>query len=263
MSEDGARRPWTSPSRLATFRECARKYRFQHVEKLPTRPSPHMDLGSNVHAALRDWFRLPRSQRTWERMLELYRAAWRANMPAFRTRSRDELRAFGERGKAMLQRFVEETPAETEPIAIEKWVGLDFGDLEVKGKVDRVDLLPDGTLRVVDYKTGKFPRDPGRVQADDLAAVVYAAGASRDFVGAPVGAIEYLYLGSGERIAFPVDEAWRGERERAVGSLARTVRAAEAADAFPATPTPRCAWCDFVRRCAEGQAFLDAHGARR
>ena len=183
-----------------------------------------MDLGSNVHAALRDWFRLPRAERTWERMLELYRAAWRTNMPAFRARSRDELREFGERGKAMLRRFVAETPADLEPVAIEKWVGLDFGDLEVKGKVDRVDLLPDGSLRVVDYKTGKFPRDPEQVRADDLAAAVYAGGASRDFVGAPVGAIEYLYLAGMERLAFPVDEAWRAERERSIGELARTVQ---------------------------------------
>ena len=260
---DGARKPWTSPSRLSTFRECPRKYRFQHVEKLPTKPSPHMDLGSNVHAALRDWFRLPRAERTWERMLELYRAAWRANMPAFREKSRDELREFGERGKAMLRRFVDETPAETEPVAIEKWVGLDFGDLEVKGKVDRVDLLPDGSLRVVDYKTGKFPRDPEQVRAGDLAAVVYAAGASRDFVGAPVGAIEYLYLAGMERLEFPVDEAWRAGRERSVGDLARAVRAAEAADDFPPAPSKLCAWCDFLRRCPEGQAFLDARGARR
>ena len=260
---DETRKPWTSPSRLATFRECPRKYRFQHVEKLPTRPSPHMDLGSNVHAALRDWFRLPRAERTWEAMLELYRAAWRANMPAFRGKSRDELREFGERGKAMLRRFVDETPADTEPVAIEKWVGLDFGDLEVKGKVDRVDLLPDGSLRVVDYKTGKFPRDPEQVRAEDLAAVVYAAGASRDFVGAPVGEIEYLYLAGMERLTFPVDEAWRAERERSIGELARTVQAAEAADAFPPTPTKLCAWCDFLRDCPAGQAFLDARGARR
>jgi RecB family exonuclease len=222
-----------------------------------------MDLGSNVHAALRDWFRLPRAERTWDRMLELYRAAWRTNMPAFRARGRDELREFGERGKAMLRRFVAETPADLEPVAIEKWVGLDFGDLEVKGKVDRVDLLPDGSLRVVDYKTGKFPRDPGQVRTDDLAAAVYAGGASRDFVGAPVGEIEYLYLAGMERLTFPVDEAWRAERERSIGELARTVQAAEAADAFPPTPTKLCAWCDFLRDCPAGQAFLDARGARR
>ena len=56
------RKPWTSPSRLATFLQCPRKYDFQHVKKLPTKPSPHLDLGSNVHAALRaggshtEWF---------------------------------------------------------------------------------------------------------------------------------------------------------------------------------------------------------------
>lgn len=260
---DEPRRPWTSPSRLATFRDCPKKYRFQHVEKRPTKPSPHLDLGSNVHRALRDWFLLPRVERTWERMLELYRAAWRENMPAFRTRSRDELKDFGERGKAMLRRFVAETPTDVDPLMLEKWVGMDLPEIDVRGKVDRVDALPDGSLRVVDYKTGKFPRDPDAEIARDLAAAVYAAGASRDFVGAPVGAIEYLYLAEMRVLAFPVDPEWRAARERAVEALAHEARAAEAADAFPAKPTRLCAWCDFVRLCPEGQAFLDAREPRR
>ena len=117
---------------------------------------------------------------------------------------------------------------------------------------------PDGSLRVVDYKTGRFPRDPEGEIAKDLAAAVYAAGASRDFVGAPVGAIEYLYLGEMRVLAFPVDPGWRAARERTVETLAHEARAAEAADAFPAKPTRLCAWCDFVRLCPEGQAFLDA-----
>ena len=67
---DEPRKPWTSPSRLATWQQCPRRYDFQHVQKLPTKPSPNLDLGSNVHAALRDWLRLPPAQRTWDGLLE-------------------------------------------------------------------------------------------------------------------------------------------------------------------------------------------------
>jgi putative RecB family exonuclease len=257
------KKPWTSPSRLSTWLGCPRRYRFQHLEKLPTKPSPHLDLGSNVHATLRDWLRLPPSARSWEALLEFYRAAWRTNRPAFRNRSREELREWGERGVAMLRRFAEETPADLAPLAIEKWVGIDFGDLDVRGKVDRVDGLPDGSLRIIDYKTGRFPKDPARVREEDLAAAVYARGASTNFAGAPVTVVEYLYLDTMDRLSFPVDDAWQAHKETAIATLARTVRDAEASGDFPPRPTKLCAWCDFKDRCPEGRAFLDAPGARR
>lgn len=251
------RKPWFSPSRLKTFLECPRKYDFSVVQKIPGRPSPHLDLGSNVHAALRDFLRLPPAQRTWEALLEAYRAAWRANKPAFARRTRDELRDWGERGKAMLQRFFDEVAPDLEPLALEKNVRIEFADFTLGGRVDRVDALPDGTLRVVDYKTGKFPRDLARAREDDLAAAIYARGTSEAFVGAPVSVVEYLHLGTMERLVFPVDPAWQAHKETAVVVLAGRAREAEVRGTFEAQPSNFCRWCDYLQRCREGRAFLD------
>ncbi|MEP7027807.1 MAG: PD-(D/E)XK nuclease family protein [Candidatus Eisenbacteria bacterium] len=258
VRRDQAKRPWFSPSRLKLFLECPRRYEFQVVQKLPTAPSPHMDLGSNVHAALRDWLRLSPRERSWDRLLEFYRAAWRGNMPAFAGRSREELQEYGERGKVMLRRFAEETPADLAPVAIEKNVHADYGELVVGGRVDRVDALAGGVLKVVDYKTGKFPRSPARAREEDLAAPVYARGTSALFAGAPVVEVEHHYLATGERLSFPVDEAWQVQKDAVVLDLARRVLRAESAGEFPPAPSKLCAWCDFRARCPEGQAFLDA-----
>jgi len=255
---EAPKRPWFSPSRLKLYLECPRRYQFQVVQKLPTAPSPHMDLGANVHAALRDWLRLAPKERSWDRLLEFYRAAWRANKPAFDRRSREELQEYGERGKVMLQRFAETVPKDLAPVAIEKNVNADYGELIVGGRVDRVDALEGGALKVVDYKTGKFPKQPARAREEDLAAPVYARGASALFAGAPVVEVEYLYLATGERLSFPVDEAWQAHKDLAVVELARRTAEAEASGEFPATPSRLCAWCDFKARCPEGQAFLDA-----
>ena len=257
-----AKKPWTSPSRLSNYLKCPRKYEFQEVKKIPSKPSPNLDLGSNVHAALRDWMRLKPAARTWDTLLELYRAAWRQNMPAFKNRTRDELRDWGERGKAMLRRFADEIAPDLEPVMIEKWVGIEFEDIQVRGKVDRVDLLPDGSLRIIDYKTGRFPKRPDLERADDLAAAVYARGASTDMVGAPVAEVEYLYLDSMERLTFPIDDVWQVQREMAIETLAKALLEAERNAEFPPAPSPLCAWCDYKERCPEGQAFLDARAGR-
>jgi len=251
-------RAWTSPSRLKLFLDCPKRYHFQHVLALPTLPSPHLDLGNNVHAALRDWLLLSPAQRTWDALLAAYRAAWRKNQKAFARKSRDELREWGLRGIAMLRQFMAETPADVAPLALEKWVGADFGGIAVRGRADRIDALPDGTLLVIDYKTGKFPRDVARLKEGDLAAPVYARGASETFAGAPVSRVEHLYLATMERVVFEVDAPWQAHKDVAVAELAGQARAAEAAGAFPARPSGLCRTCDFRPRCPEGKAFLDA-----
>jgi RecB family exonuclease len=257
------KKPWYSPSRLKTFVECARKYEFAVVKKLPTPPQPHFDLGTNVHAALRDWLRLKPAQRTRENLVEFYRAAWRQNMPAFARRSRDELRDWGERGKAMILRYADEVAPDLEPVLIEKLVTADYGDVAVGGRVDRVDALPDGSLKVVDYKTGRYPKSPSRLKEEDLAAAVYARATSANFAGMPVTSVELHYLDGGETLEFVVDEAWQAHKDLAVVSAAHAAREAELAGAFPPQPSVLCRWCDFRARCPEGQAFVDGAGDAR
>ena len=43
------------------------------------------------------------------------------------------------------------------PTVVEDWGRMDVRGVEIFGKADRIDRLPDGTLAIVDYKTGKPP----------------------------------------------------------------------------------------------------------
>ena len=56
--------------------------------------------------------------------------------------------------------WVEQTLADQpdrKPVAIEAWGRTQVKGITVRGKVDRIDRLPDGTLAIVDYKTGGPP----------------------------------------------------------------------------------------------------------
>ena len=252
------KKPWYSPSRLTTFVQCPRKYQFMHVLKLPGLPSPNLDLGNNVHAALRDWLRLKPKERTRENLIEFYRNAWRGNKKAFERRTRDELKEWGERGKAMLLRYADSLDPALEPIMTERTISADYGDVVLGGRVDRVDALPDGSLIVVDYKTGKFPGRPQRAKDEDLAAPVYSRATSLAFAGAPVQQVQLHYLESGQQLVFEVDEIWQMSKDLAVVEAAHKARDAEKANEFPAQTSVLCGWCDFKDRCPEGKAFLDA-----
>jgi RecB family exonuclease len=252
------KKPWYSPTRLKTFLDCPRKYEFSVVRKLPTAASKHLDFGNNVHAALRDWLRMSPKLRTKDNLVQFFRSAWRDNSKAFERSPREEVREWGERGKAMLLRYADVVPPNLEPVLIERLVSADYGDVVVGGKVDRVDALPDGSLKVIDYKTGKFPKSPARFREEDLAAPVYARATSLAFAGAPVVEVELQYLESGESLVFTIDEMWQAHKDLAVVSAAHATHEAEKSNTFEPRPSPLCDWCDFKQRCPEGKAFLDA-----
>src|SRR3989344_3812582 len=50
-----------SPSSINTFKQCARKYIYQYIEKLPTFPSIHTVRGNIAHSCLEDFYEIDTS----------------------------------------------------------------------------------------------------------------------------------------------------------------------------------------------------------
>ncbi|MEE4154375.1 MAG: double-strand break repair protein AddB [Erythrobacter sp.] len=59
---------------------------------------------------------------------------------------------------ARFEQWIEEAEAEGRRVlASEAWGSMSWRGVSVSGRADRIDLLPNGTLALVDYKTGKAP----------------------------------------------------------------------------------------------------------
>jgi ATP-dependent helicase/nuclease subunit B len=76
------------------------------------------------------------------------------------------------------------------------------GTVTLKARVDRIDRLADGTLAILDYKTGTLPRADeladGRAPQLPLEAAIAAAGAFAGIPPATVRALTYWKLSGGE-----------------------------------------------------------------
>lgn len=124
--------------------------------------------------------------------------------------------------------------------------------LFVKGRADRVDELPDGTVRVVDYKTGKAtvyrksPRSGPFNGGRQLQPALYAA-ALEAVVGRPVSRFEYRFpteRGGNEIVAYDAAEL-AGAREVVAGLLEHVRTGAF----IPTTDDADCAYCDYQAVC--------------
>src|SRR3954465_11013308 len=140
-----------TPSKLASFGDCPRRYRFAYVD----RPSPpkgpawaHNSVGAAVHAALRSWYELPIDKRTTAAARQLLYRVW--SPVGFRD---DEQAArWRARAAGWLTDYVSGLDPTDEPAGTERTVGCTTDRLGLSGRGDRIDRRGAG-LVVGDSKT--------------------------------------------------------------------------------------------------------------
>jgi putative RecB family exonuclease len=246
-----------SPSALERYRLCPRLYRFLYVDGLwrLSRSSAQQSFGTSVHAALREFYRLPVGRRSLRRLLELFRRGWVRD--GYQDKEQQERER--ERGVDALRAWYGRTDTSVVPHATELGLQASWGDIVLKGRLDRLDADPGGGpgLVVVDYKTGRRPVSQEAADADE-ALTIYAALVERR-LGRPVTAMVLDYVVAGTRVATERPPEVLRRRLDDVLATAATLRADRE---FAPRPGPWCAGCDLLRRCPEGQREVAGATAR-
>ena len=249
--------PALSPSRAADFKQCPLLFRFRTIDKLDGPPSPAAARGTLVHEVLEHLFELPAAQRTPEAALALLEPRWRSlveERPELATmieddESLDEDGWFSAAGALVERWFTLEDPQRLEPAERELYVETEVDGLTLRGYVDRLDIAPDGAMRVVDYKTGRSPREAFEGKA--LFQMKFYALVLWRQRGTIPKQLQLVYLGNGEIVRYEPDEHDLLGLERNVRAVwDAIVRASETGDWRPRV-SRLCDWCDFKELCPE------------
>jgi RecB family exonuclease len=166
----------------------------------------------------------------------------------FVTRAHEDARRASAR--AALDRFWDEQLADPAPvIGVEQEFAFRFGPDRVRGRMDRVDRRPDGTVAVVDYKSGDVsdPATAARRSRESLQLAMYALAWEAEH-GAPPDDLVLHFLESGE-VGHSLPTPARLEKARTqIAAAAAGIRAGE----FGANPGPmRCGTCPFRTICPD------------
>lgn len=245
-----------TPSRLSSYEECPRRYRYTYLD----RPSPpkgpawaHNSLGASVHTALRNWWDLPAQRRQPGALPTLLRATWVRDG----YRDDEQQRTVFERALRWLESYLLGLDADFEPLAVERTVAAKTAVLALSGRVDRIDQRGD-ELVIVDYKTGRAGLGPDDARGS-LALALYAFAAARVF-RKPCRTVELHHLPTGTVAVHEHTESSIARHVRRAEQTAQDVIAAQQSlsdgadpdDTFPAQPSSLCGWCDFRRICPAG-----------
>jgi ATP-dependent helicase/nuclease subunit B len=143
----------------------------------------------------------------------------------------------------------------------------DGGTLRVNGQADRVDRLPNGSFRVVDYKTGKSKRYTKDGKAGpfnggrQLQPALYAAAVETMLGGgAQVSHFEYRFpteRGGNEVVAYDA-----AELEAARGLVRDLLAQLREGHFIPTTDAADCSYCDYQAICRASRGDWDTHSPR-
>jgi DNA helicase-2/ATP-dependent DNA helicase PcrA len=209
-------------SQIKSYNACPYQYKLAHIIKIPTRSSASFSFGTTMHSTLQKFYQrvqelnkaeqfslfaavaAPKNGQTavpdLKELLDFYDESWIGDWYKNK-KQKDE---YYETGKDILKTFYETQKDHwTVPVALERSFKIRVGDYLLKGRIDRVDQLPDGTLEILDYKTGQ-PKE--KVEGEDKdQLVIYQIAVSQlpDFknIGAP-GRLTYYYLTDNSTVEF-------------------------------------------------------------
>ncbi|MFE9206459.1 RecB family exonuclease [Micromonospora sp. NPDC007230] len=245
-----------SPSRAADFKTCPLLYRFRSIDRLPERPTVEQARGTLVHAVLERLFDLPAAARTPQSAGDLVAPQWDrlvTEQPELATlfAADDPAGAaeFLRSAAALLQGyFAVEDPRRLEPAEREALISAVVDEeLLIRGYLDRLDVAPDGALRVVDYKTGGAPREAFEARA--LFQLKFYALVLWRTRGVVPRVLRLLYLKDAEVCDYTPDAEELLRFERTVVALWQAIEQATARQDFRPRPSRLCDWCSHQALC--------------
>ena len=132
---------------------------------------------------------------------------------------------------------------EGEPVWFERGFAFKLGEHFVRGRVDRVDRLPDGGYELIDYKTGRAKTETQL--REDIQLSLYQMGA-REAWGLSGSAQSYYYVLENEKVPVEHSDDELSRVRTTVSEIADGILAQE----FDPTPSPEiCSVCDYRIIC--------------
>lgn len=183
-----------SHSALSDYEACPKYYYFKNLyrdKKTGLRlqiASPYLSLGSLVHEVIK-WFLDGQKQFSENQVLQKYQNFWlkySGKRGGFSNKEDEE--SFKLRGEKMLKNFLQNVDILKAPLKLPHFPKYILKDnLILIGNLDFIEELPDGSLHIIDFKTGQND------EKDPLQLYIYAILAEAN-LQKPVSRISYWYI---------------------------------------------------------------------
>jgi RecB family exonuclease len=233
-----------SASAVDTYERCGLQFKLERDWRISAKPAAAMQYGAAIHRILKTYFDSVRAGRpkTDDELLQQFRED--LALAGIREAYQHEL--YEKQGVAQLRDFLaaaRSLPA-TDVLHTEQSFEIAIGGVTVVGRIDRIDRRQDGSVDVVDYKTGKA-RD--KEDADASLQLSLYAIAAREKWGYKVGSLIFHNLEENVAVTTTRNESDLIAARARVEAAAKNIGEGK----FEAKPGIHCNFCGYRSLCPE------------
>lgn len=244
---------YLSYSQIETFRTCPLHYKLKYILQIPTPPTAAQSFGTSLHATLKNFYlAVKEGKKPSEKLLfKILKKNWISE--GFVSKKHE--RQFFEKAKIYLAGFLKLSfDPKTIPVLMEESFTVPLklggkGALRIGGKIDRLDLLNQNFIEIIDYKTGATI--PSQKDVDKNLQLSFYALAATMIPYAPFGKkpeevkLSLYFLDQQEKLS---TKRSREELQNAIEEIFRVREEIEKSD-FRCSGNILCQTCEYRLFC--------------
>jgi len=244
-SVQGGEKLRLSRAEVDDYLTCPRKYKFIHITPIKLMADPRIIFGRAVHKVIEEFYKskIAGKPLNANQLLEIYKQNWSSE--GFLSAEHEKQR-FDE-GAALVKKFYSEYADKLNISEVEKNFKFEVENNILEGRIDALETLADGGVRIIDFKTSDIDsQDAANKRAKDNTQLSVYALAIHELTGELPREVGLFFLMNGVMGTFiPTETVLEKTRENIIRA-ASGIRAQE----FTATPDARtCEMCPFSRYC--------------
>ncbi len=258
-----------SLGKIKTFLQCPLKYKLAQIDQAPAAPRPGAGLSfyKSLHDALEYFHKegnTPLPSRDF--LLNLLDRNWDSSG----YQNAGEEKQYRALAESILNDFYRTFSSEKHDVKyLSLFVKAKTKKCFVSTRADRVDLLPDGTYEVINYKTGKNVLEPVELARDPQAIIIYLGANAHKRLEGKVSKVSFYFLRANRKVTVTptaedikqvsslIDEtaeniaALAKGRDPLLGLLGRIIPALRRRDdpAALAEKGALCSTCEYLEVC--------------
>jgi DNA helicase II / ATP-dependent DNA helicase PcrA len=237
---------YLSYTQLSTFTTCPLQYKYRYILRIPVPTSAALVFGDTIHKTLCSFYEKVQNKEKPNvvDLLAIYEKQWQTI--GYGGRMYEE--KMKSRGVDLLQEFYKKGyDPENIPKSLEQPFKIRITPtLFLGGKIDRVDEKKDGTLEIIDYKTGQAPKTKNVGADEQLTSYALAACDSGLYNMSPDKVIVTFYFLEGNtKVSATRTKDQVDQMRQTIMTKAEEISVSE----FHPTPGKHCDFCEFKLIC--------------
>lgn len=233
-----------SPSKIQTYEDCPLQFKFQHVLRVPTPSKTYFGMGTAIHAVAENLTKLQKEGKepTEDIALEILEKQW--DTSSYRNQRTKEHQD-KEKSKEMIRTYLEWVKNNPNtPVDVEPKFKIKLNDVTISGKIDRVEMTPDGEYEVIDFKTGYAYKTKNTIK-EDVQMNIYALGTEKLYGKIPKKT-SLFYIKSNKMVPHFIEKEKLDEFTEKLSEKVDAIFNEE----FDAKPEyQKCSRCDYASIC--------------